>query len=84
MSDNSTDQNESENIYAYMERMSYNAEIPRKYFVGSSQLTNCTLDSGSDFHMTPDISDFILVSMVEIDKYIEVADGNFVRAKQTG
>ena len=34
--------------------------------------------------MTPDISNFILVSLVETDKYIEVADENFATAKQTG
>ena len=32
--------------------------------------------------MTPDISDFILGSLVEKDKYIEVADGLFFTAKQ--
>ena len=34
--------------------------------------------------MTPEISDFILGSLVEMDKYIEVADGNFVTAKKNG
>ena len=34
--------------------------------------------------MTPDILDFVLVSLVETDKYIEVVDGNFVTAKKTG
>ena len=34
--------------------------------------------------MTPEISDFILGSLVEMDKYIEVADGNFVTAKKIG
>ena len=33
--------------------------------------------------MTPKISDFIPGSLVETDKYIEVADVNFVTAKQT-
>ena len=32
--------------------------------------------------MTPEISDFIPVLLVEIDKYIEVADGHFVIAKK--
>ena len=47
-------------------------------------LTNWILDSGSTCHTTPEISDFILGSLVETDKYIEVVDGNFVTAKQTG
>ena len=34
--------------------------------------------------MTPDISDFIPVSLVETDKYIEAADGNFITEKKTG
>ena len=34
--------------------------------------------------MTPEISDFIMGSLVETDKYIEVSDGNFVKSKQTG
>ena len=32
--------------------------------------------------MTPDISDLIPVLLVEIDKYIEVVDGHFVKAKK--
>ena len=34
--------------------------------------------------MKPDISDFILGSLVETNKYIEVADGHFINEKQTG
>ena len=34
--------------------------------------------------MTPEISDFIPGLLVETDKYIEVADGHVVTAKQTG
>ena len=34
--------------------------------------------------MTPDISDFILGSLVETDKYTKVPDENFFAAKQTG
>ena len=34
--------------------------------------------------MTPEISNFIPVLLVEIDKCIEVTDGNFVTAKKTG
>ena len=34
--------------------------------------------------MTLDILYFLLVSLVETDKYIEVSDGHFVAAKKTG
>ena len=34
--------------------------------------------------MTPDSSDFLTSSLLEIDKYIEITDENFVAAKQTG
>ena len=40
------------------------------------QPTNWILDSGAMCHMTPDISDFVPGSLVEMDKYIEVADGH--------
>ena len=83
MSENSKYQSEAQKIYASMARMSSNVEIPRRYFGDSLQLNNCILDSGATCHMTPDISDFILGSLVEKDKYIEVADGHFVTSKQT-
>ena len=35
-------------------------------------------------HITPKISDFIPGLLVERDKYIEVSDGYFVTANQTG
>ena len=54
-----------------------NTEIPRSNFGDSPQLTNWILDSGATFHVTTDISVFILESMVETDKYIEVTDGSF-------
>ena len=47
-------------------------------------MTDCILDSGATCHMTPEISDFIPGSLVETDKYIEVADGHFVTAKKIG
>ena len=34
--------------------------------------------------MTPEISDFIPISLVETDKYIEFADGHFITAGKTG
>ena len=62
-----------------MAYMSYNAETPIRYLGDSSKLTNSILDSGATCHMTPYISYFIPVSLVETDKYIEVANGNFVK-----
>ena len=59
-----------------------NAKIYRRDFVNKLQLTNFILDSGMTCHMTPDISDFMPVSMVEMDKYIEFSDGHFVTAKK--
>ena len=48
------------------------------------QLTNWILDSGTTYHMTPYIYDFIPGLLVETNKYIEVSDGNLITAKQTG
>ena len=67
-----------------MSRMYYNAEGPTREFGYSSQPTNWILDSCATCHMTPDIFYFIPGSFMETDKYIEVADGNFVTEKQTG
>ena len=66
----------------YMAGMSSNKEGSRRYFGNSSQLTNWILDSGTTFHMTPQISDLIPVSLVETDRYIEVADGHLITAKK--
>ena len=64
--------------------MSTNEEITRRNYVDSLQLTNWILYSGATCHKTLDNSSFILVSLVETDKYIEVVDEHFVIAKQTG
>ena len=61
-----------------MAHMYSNAENPRRYFKDSSQLNNCILDSGATFHMTLDISDFVLGSLSETDKYIKILNGIFV------
>ena len=74
--ENSIDESESHNIYASMAHMSPNTEIPRRNYGNSSQLTNWVLDSGATCHMAPDISYFVLVSLVETEKYIEVVDGH--------
>ena len=66
-----------------MAHISSNTESIRRDFGDSLQLTNSILDSGATCHMTPEISGLIPGSLVETDKYIEVADGHFVTAKQT-
>ena len=50
----------------------------------SSQLTNWILDSGATCHTTPEVTDFIPGSLEDTDKFIEVADGHHVTAKQKG
>ena len=60
--------------------MSDNYECSSKDF--GAQLTNCILDSGSIFHMTPLVSDFITGWLEDTDKYIEVADRHRMKAKQ--
>ena len=67
-----------------MARMSSNVEIPRINYGDRLQLTNFILDPGVTCQMTPEISNFIPGLLAEIDKHIEVADGHFITAKQTG
>ena len=67
-----------------MECMYSNVETTRGNYGDILQLTNWILDSGENCHMTPDISDFILRSLMETDKCIKFADGNFITAKQIG
>ena len=50
----------------------------------NSQLTNWILYSGATCHMTPEVTDFIPGSLEDTNKYIEVADGHHVIAKQKG
>ena len=71
-------------IYSSMEKMSSNYERSSENYGDSSQLTNWILYSGATCHMTPEVSDFIPGSLEDMDKYIEVADGNHVTAKQKG
>ena len=54
--------------------MSDNDEFPSRGFGDHSQLTNWIFNSGAMFHMTPQVSGFIPVSLEYIDKHIEVAD----------
>ena len=74
--------NDDHKIYAYMERISSNEKRSSEKYGDSSQLTNWILDSGGTCHMKPEVSDFISGSSEHTDKYIEVADGHHVTAKQ--
>ena len=65
-----------------MSRVSYNTESNRRNYGDISQLTNWILDSGETCQMTPDISDFIPVSLAETHEYIKFAYGHFITAKQ--
>ena len=67
-----------------MAHLYFNAESPQRNYGDISQLTNWILDSGATCHRTPNISDFILGSLVETDEYIKVADEYFFTGKQTG
>ena len=65
-----------------MSQMSGDDEIPSRDFGDSSLLTNLILDSGETCHMTPQVSNFMPGSLEDLDKYVEVADGNYVTAKK--
>ena len=67
-----------------MIRMSSDDERKSVKYGDSSQLTNWILDLGATCYMTPEVSDFIPGTLEDTDKYIEVADGNNVTAKQKG
>ena len=67
-----------------MARMSSNDERKSEKCGDSPQLTNWILDSGATCHMKPEVSDFVLGSLEDTHKYIEVTDGNHVTAKQKG
>ena len=55
-----------------------------KDYGDSSQLTNWILDSGATCHTMTEVTDFIPGSLEDTDKFIEVADGHHVTAKQKG
>ena len=67
-----------------MARMSNHDVRKNKDYGDSSQLTNWILDSGATCHMMPEVTDFITGSLEDADKFIEVADGHHVTAKQKG
>ena len=64
--------------------MSSDDERKRKEYGDSSQLTNWILGSGATCHMTLEVTDFIPGSLEDTYKFIEVADGHHVTAKQKG
>ena len=67
-----------------MARMSIDDERKNVKYGDSSQLTNWILDLGATCHMTPEVSDIIPGSLEDTYKYIEVADGHHITAKQKG
>ena len=83
MKDNSDDDDDLK-VYASMARMSNDDVSKNKDYGDSSQLTNWILDSGATCHVTPEVTDFITVSLEDTHKFIEVADGHHVTAKQKG
>ena len=81
--DNSDDDNDLK-VYTYMAHMYSDDERESKDYGDSSQLTNWIFDSGATCHMTSEVTDFIPGSLEDTDKFIEVADGHHVTAKQKG
>ena len=71
-------------VYAYMARMSNDDKRENKDYGDILQLTNWILDSGATCHMKTEVTDFIPGSLEDTDKFIEVADGHHVTAKQKG
>ena len=67
-----------------MARMPNDDISKNKDYGDSSQLTNWIFDSGATCHMTPEVTDFILGSLEDTDKFIEVTDGHHVTATQKG
>ena len=76
--------NDDHKIYASMARMYSDDERKSVKYGDSSQLTNWILYSGGTCHMTPEVTDSILGSLEDTDKYIEVADGHHIILKQKG
>ena len=81
---NNSNDDDDLKVYASMAQMSSDDKRENKNCGDSSQLTNWILDSGATCHMTPEVTDFIPGSLEDTDKFIEVADGNHVMAKQKG
>ena len=81
--DNGKDNNDHK-IYASMAQMYSDDERKSVKYGDSSQLTNWILDLVATCHMTPEVSDFIPVSLKDKYKYIEVADGHHVTERKKG
>ena len=67
-----------------MAQMSNDDVSKNKDYGNSSQFINWILDSEATCHMTPEVTDFIPGSLEDMDKFIEVAYGHHVTAKQKG
>ena len=67
-----------------MARMSSDDERKSVKYGNSLQLTTWILYLGDPCHMKTEVSYFIPKSLEDTDKYIEVADGHHVTAKQKG
>ena len=65
-----------------MARRYSNYKSSSRDFGDSSQLTNWILDSGATCYITPQVSNFIPGLLEDMDKYIEVAGGNYVMASK--
>ena len=81
---NNGENDDDHKIYTSMARMSSDDKCKSVKYGDSLQLTNWILDSGATCHMTPEVTDFITGSLEDTDKYIEVANGHHVTAKQKG
>ena len=79
-----SDDEDDHKVYASMARMSNDDVSKNKDYGDSSQLTNWILESGATCHMTPEVTYFVLGSLEDTDKFIEVADEHHVTAKQKG
>ena len=78
------DNDNNQNIYASMARISGNDKRPIIYVGDISQLTNWNLDSRSTSHMAPQVLYFVPGLLEDTDKFIEVADGHHITAKKKG
>ena len=76
-----SDDDDDLKVYASMARMSNDDVRENKNYGDSLQSTNWILDSGATCHMTPEVTDFIPVSLEDTDKFIGVEDGHHVTAK---
>ena len=70
MLDNSKEQSGAQKIYVSMVRISSNAESLTRDFGDILQMIYYIIKSGATCHITPEISDFIPMSVVVMDKYI--------------